>query len=202
MEPQSQTPGVCGSPSALLAVCRAGRGQHSSWGAGDRQTASRQHSWGGLTVLTWLRCKTSWRHFSKNTEALPKEGGPAGLSVSQEPAVSGVEFGGLWWRLGEHGSSPRHQKSHYRLGGPGTLGRVRMLRRRWAGSHHQQVRGRGASVPLNKGSHAGGWAAVSLPTPGWRGVVPSHLYLRLAEGQPTSAAWDPRRATDQDKADE
>lgn len=59
-----------------------------------------------------------------------------------------------------------------------------MLRRRWAGSQHQQVRGRGASVPLNKGSHAGGWATVSPPTPGRRGVVPSHPYLRLAEGSP------------------
>lgn len=39
-------------------------------------------------------------------------------------------------------------------------------------------------MPLNKGSHAGGWATVSPPTPGRRGVVPSHPYLRLAEGSP------------------
>lgn len=197
-EPDARGPWEPLSPAGCL---------QSWWGATPElgcggQRAPRQLSWGGLAVLTRPRSKTAWRHFSKNTEALPKEGGPARLSVSQGPSG---RWGGVWGPVVEAGGAqqlPLPIKAHCCLGGPGTSGRVRMLRRRWVGSRHQQVRGRGASVPLNKGSHARGWAAVSPPTPGWRGVTLLCPCLRLAEGQPTSAPWDPGRAADQDKAGE
>lgn len=77
-----------------------------------------------------------------------------------------------------------------------------MLRRRWAGSQHQQVRGRGASVPLNKGSHAGVIQCLR-PHPGGGGVVPSHPYPSgWPRGSPPLPLGDPGQATDQDKADE
>lgn len=173
-----------------------GGAQHPSWGAGDRQRASRQHSWGGRAVLTRPQCKTSWRHFSNNTEALPKEGGPAGLSVSQGPAVGGVESGGLWWRPGEHSSSPRpRQKAHCCLGGAGAAGRVHLLRPGGLAAGHHQVRGRGASVLLNKGLHAGGRLQCLHPRPASVGScphAPASAWLRGSPPLPLGTLGKPR----------